>query len=122
MSTMDLFIDDLNESIVDFTIKYTNISSEVKKFLNNTNIAMKTYEKIDDLVTKNLYNENDKDILKDLHKTMKAVQKISVKNNKLEIPKCKYQNRGYSKLGQKCSFRHCENICEEFTLAIWRPK
>ena len=93
-------------------IKYTNISSEIKKFLNNTNIAMKTFEKVDDLVTKNLYNEKDENILKDLHKTMKVVQRILVKNNKPEMPKFRYQNRGYCKLGQTWSFRYCENICE----------
>ena len=43
---MDYLINELSDTIVDFTIKYTNVSREVKDFVDNKNIAIKNSDKI----------------------------------------------------------------------------
>ena len=66
-------MNELTDAVVDFTIKHTNVSSTVKMFVNNTNIAVKKGDKIVDLVTMNLCIANDKDILTDVFEIIKIV-------------------------------------------------
>ena len=112
---METLINELTDSIVDFTVKYTNVSREVKYFVNNKNIEIKSSDKIDDLVTKNLCSERDLDILTDVFEIIQKVRKNSISSeDRKEKKKCKYNNRGYCKFSDKCTFQHSVNICEEF--------
>ena len=76
----------LKDNIVDLIIEHTNIYSNVKEFINNKNITMKSVDKVTDLVSKNLCDEKNKGILKDLLKTIKTVDSLNIKiENQMEI-------------------------------------
>ena len=42
---------------------------------------------------------------------MKYEERMTLEKNR---PRCKYQNKGYCKQGQGCSFSHNSDICEEY--------
>jgi len=77
---------------------------------------MKNDDKINDLVTKNLCSEKDRKILLDLLQTIKSVDALNSRTSKNDDyeKKCRYHNRGYCKLKDKCPHRHFNSNCEEF--------
>ena len=132
MQNMENILSNLSDDIVDIALQYTNISNEVKDFISNKNILIKDIDKISDLITKNLCDQKENDILTDLLKILKIIidtlnlklkdenitERITVRNESNECAtinkKCKYHNRGYCKHGAKCSYRHYQSICDEF--------
>ena len=78
---------------------------------------MKSVDKVTDLVSKNLCDEKDKGILKDLLKIIKTVDSLNIKieNQNENKKKCKYYNRGYCKYKEQCTHSHFRTICDEFS-------
>lgn len=111
---MEYLISQLSESIINFIVKHSNVSDEVRSFIKNKNIAMSNIDKVNDLVNKNLCDEKDKLIFADLLKLFEDVESLNVKVDKNKIRRCKYFNRGYCKYANKCSFLHYEKKCEDF--------
>ena len=111
---MEDFTSQLSESIIDLVFKHSNISNGVKEFIYNENNAIRNIDKINDLVTKNLCDQKDNVILSDLLNILKSVSNCNMKENKNNLRRCKYYNRGYCKHGEKCSFQHFENSCEKY--------
>ena len=113
---MEHLLSQLKDDIVNLVIEHTNISNNIKDFINNKNITIKNVDKITDLVTKNLCNEKERNILKAILKTVETVDTLNIKTEAKDEKKtkCKYYNRGYCKYKDKCTFDHFEENCKEF--------